>query len=184
MPELKIKEIKIPELRLPEMSRDDIAQAMGDARRDLDLSRLDPRRIDLPDVDLSKIDVPKAIADAAAAAGVVRARRRPRLPFIVGGLITIALVSFAVMNSPMIKSRLSEVARRARERMDERRAARLGGTETEPRAFDAAVAVPVDASAYADAPSGNSPYDGPSDLPQGLGADVYNDAPVEEPARG
>jgi hypothetical protein len=183
MPDLKIKDIKMPELHLPEMSRDDIVQAMGDARRDLDLSRFDPRKMDLPEVDLSKVDVPKAISEAAAAAGIVRASRRPRLPFILGGLVTIGLVSFAVMNSPMIKSRLSELARRAKERMDERRAARLGGSDLEPRAFDAAVAVPVEGSAYADATTGDSPFDGPSDLPPGLGADVYNDTPVEEHAR-
>jgi hypothetical protein len=188
MPDLKIKDIKMPELHLPEMSRDDIVQAMGDARRDFDLSRFDPRKLDLPEVDiskvdLSKVDVPKAIADAAAAAGIVRASRRPRLPFIVGGLVTIGLVSFAVRNSPMIKARLSELARRAKERMDERRAARLGGSDLEPRAFDAAVAVPVEGSAYTDATTGDSPFDGPSDLPPGLGADVYKDTPVEEHAR-
>jgi len=183
MPDLKIKDIKMPELHLPEMSRDDIVQAMGDARRDLDLSRFDPRKIDLPDVDLSKIDVPKAITEAAQAAGIVRASRRPRLSFIIGGLVTVALVGFALMNSTMIKSRLSELARRAKESMDERRAARLGGSDQEPRAFDAAVAVPVDPSAYADAPISDTPFDGPSDLPPGLGADVHHDAPVEEHAR-
>lgn len=182
MPDLKIKDIKMPELHLPEMSRNDIVSAMGDARRDLDLSRFDPRKLDLPDVDLSKVDVPKAIAEAAAAAGIVRSRRS-RLPFIIGGLVTIGLIGFAVMNSSMIKSRLSELARGAKERMDERRTARLGGSDQEPRAFDAAVAVPVESSAYADATTSDSPFDGSSDLPVGLGSDVYHDAPVEEHAR-
>ena len=50
MPELRIKEFRMPELHLPEMSRDDISRAIGDATRDVDLSRFDPRRVDLPEV--------------------------------------------------------------------------------------------------------------------------------------
>jgi hypothetical protein len=182
MPDLRIKDIHLPELHLPEMSRDDIVQAVGDARRDFDLSRFDPRRIDLSEVEAPKVDVPKAIADAAQAAGLVRSKSRPRLPFIVGGLITVGLVGLAVMNSPMIRTRLSEFAQRAKQRIEERRAARLG-TDLEPRAFDAAVAVPVESSAYADQAPAASTFDGPADLPAGLGADVYRDSPVEEHAR-
>ncbi len=39
MPELNLKELRkdlrIPELRLPEMSRDDIAKALGEARKEI-----------------------------------------------------------------------------------------------------------------------------------------------------
>jgi hypothetical protein len=124
MPELRLKEVRLPELRLPEMSKDDIARAIGDARR-IDLPEVDLPRIDLSKVDLPRLDVPKAVASATQAAGLVRSARRPRLPFIIGGLVTLALVGFALLNSPAVKPRLAEAARRARERMDERRAARM-----------------------------------------------------------
>ena len=180
MPELKIKEVRLPELRLPEMSRNDIVQAVSGARRDLDLTRRDPRMVELPDV--SGIDPRMALTEAAQATGLVKAPRRQRLPFVIGGLITLALVGIAILNSPMVKERLSEVARKARTRMDERRAERLG-TDLEPRAFDAAVAVSPETSPYADAlRSSTSPFDGPSDLPPGLGADVQHDGPLEERA--
>lgn len=183
MPDLRLDELRLPELKLPEMSRDDIVQAMHDKRRDLDLSRFDPRRID---IDLPDIDVQKAVSEAAHAAGLVRSSRLPRLPFIIGGLVTVFLVGFAVLTSPKVKPRLEEAARSARSRIDERRARwdAEHGEDLEPRAFDAAIAVPVEPSAFADsAPGQGSPFDGPSDLPAGLGADVYHDAPTHEPAK-
>ena len=150
MPDLRFREVHLPEVHLPEfhlpeMSRDDIVRAVGDARRDIDLSRLDPRRfempafdapkkqrprIDLSRIDLSKVDVPRTVATAAQAAGLLRAARRPRLPFILGGLVTLAIVGFALANSPMVRPRLEEIARRARQRLDERRAARRDGEST------------------------------------------------------
>jgi hypothetical protein len=182
MPELKIKDVRLPELHLPEMSRGDIVQAVSGARRDIDLSRFDPRKVELPDVELKNIDPRKAITEAAQAAGLVKAPRRQRLPFIVGGLITLGLVGVAIMNSPAIRQRLAEAAQRVKARIDERRAERLG-RDLEAHAFDAAVAVPVETSPYADtAPSSGSPFDGPSDLPPGFGADVQHDGPLEERA--
>ncbi len=185
MPDLRLNELRLPELHLPEMSRDDIVQAVNDKRRDIDLSRFDPRRIELPEVDLSKIDVQKAMGEAAQAAGIARSSRLPRLPFIIGGLVTLFLVGYAVLTSPRVKPRLDEVARKAKDRFDERRARWDAEHETnlEPRAFDAAVAVPVESSAFADDAPANSPFDGPSDLPAGFGADVYHDGPVEETAK-
>lgn len=72
MPELHLKD-RLAELRLPEMSRDDIAKALGEARKELgevrkdlndfrkdfeaprmDMSKLDPSKIDLSNVDLAK----------------------------------------------------------------------------------------------------------------------------------
>lgn len=184
MPDLRLNELRLPELHLPEMSRDDIVQAVNDKRRDIDLSRFDPRRIELPEVDLSKIDVQKAVTEAAQSAGIVR-RDRTRLPFVIGGLVTLALVAYAVVTNPRIKPRLDDLARKAKASFDERRARWDAdrGSDVEPRAFDAAVAVPVESSAFSDAAPAGSPYDGPSDLPAGFGADVYHDGPVEETAK-
>jgi hypothetical protein len=184
MPALRLREVHMPELHLPEMSRDEIVRVIGDARRDVDLGRLDPRRVDMPDIDLSKmelpaIDIPKAVATAVEAAGFARASRRPRLPFVIGGLIALALVGFALLTSPMVRPRLSALGQKMKERIDERRA--TDAESEEPHAFDNAVAVPIERSAFADhAPADGSPYDGPSDLPAGLGADA---SPVEEPVR-
>lgn len=185
MPDLRLNELRLPELHLPEMSRDDIVQAVNDKRRDIDLSRFDPRRIELPEVDLSKVDVQKAMTEAAQAAGIARRNRLPRLPFVIGGLVTLGLVAYAAITNPRVKPRLDALARKARASFEERRARWEAehGTDVEPRAFDAAVAAPVESSPFADAPVSGSPYDGPSDLPAGFGADVYHDGPVEETAK-
>jgi hypothetical protein len=189
MPELRLREVRLPELRLPEMSRDDIARAIGDARRDVDLTRFDPRRIDrsdadvrrveLPDfdlskVDLSKVDLPKAIAAAGQAVGIGRRQSRPRWPFVLGGVITLTLVGIAVLNSPAVKPRLAEAARRWKDRMEARRDERLGMTASvdegspmvepdtaeapslapdyAPGVETAAIGVPIEPDAYASAP--------------------------------
>jgi hypothetical protein len=177
MPALRLREIQLPELHLPEMTRDDIVRAIGDATRDVDIRRLDPRRVelpevDLPKVDLSEIDIPKAITTAMDSVRAGRSPRRSRLPFVIGGLVTLALVGFALLSSPMVRPRLSELGKKVKERIDERRAGEAVPGEPEAHAFDAAVAVPIEPSAFAkDAPAKGSPFDGTSDLPDGLGAD-------------
>ncbi len=196
MPTLRIREVRLPELHLPEMSREDISRAIGDATRDIDLSRLDPRGKEMPDIDLPKvdlkkidlsgIDLPKAVAaidlqKAVATASAMRGgKRRSRVPFVVGGLITLGLVGYALMSSPAVRPRLTSLGQRLKERVDERRAAMAArGEADEAHAFDAAVAVPIQPSAFADsAPTNGSPFDGSSDLPEGLGADVASEAPT------
>ena len=186
MPDLRLREVHLPELRLPEMSRDDIIRAIGDATRDVDLSRFDPRRgepvkepsplerakaqiakvdlsrIDLSKVDLSRVDVPKVIVTAGQAAGIVRRSRRPRLPLVIGGLVTIGLIGFALATSPMVRPRLDAVARKARARMDAMResadadesiieAPDVEAVETPAVAETAdAVAVPIEPTAFLD----------------------------------
>ena len=138
MPELRLREVRLPELHLPEMSRDDITRAIGDATRD----------VELPSVDLSKIDVPKAVASASQAVGLSRSTRVPRLPFIIGGLVTLGLIGFALLNSPAVKPRLQELARKAKEQIEERRAGRMAvdastdeaSTTVDPSGFDAPIA--------------------------------------------
>lgn len=173
MPELHLKDLRFPELRMPEMTRDDIAKALGEARKELGDVRKELGEM-RHDIDLSKIDVPKAVSDAATSVGqtvgLVK-RPRSRLPFIAGALVTIGLVGWAVRSSPSLKSRIQDVVQSARERMDAMRASDDGmsSDDMEPRAFDAAVTIPVERSAYADDLASNSPFDGPTDLPKGLG---------------
>ena len=197
MPDLHLRE-RIPELRLPEMSRDDIAKALGEARKELgevrkdlnefrrelevprmDLSKVDPSKFEMPNVDVAKEirDAGKDLRDAgkhmaknarSAAQDAGLAKRPSRLPFVIAGAITLGLVGWALANSPSIKARIRMAMQQVQDKMAERRAA---WDEDEPRAFDAAVAVPVQPSAYADATSDtNSPFaEPPSDTPEGFG---------------
>jgi hypothetical protein len=211
MPELNLRE-RLPELRLPEMSRDDIAKALGETRKELgevrkdlnafrreievprmDLSKVDPSKLEMPNVDVAKEirDAGKDLREAgkhmarnartaAQDAGLVK--RPSRLPFVIAGAVTLGLVGWALANSPSIKARLRLAIDQLRERMAERRNA---WDEDEPRAFDAAVAIPVQPSAYSDATSDqNSPFaEPPSDLPEGFGKTNGNRTTSDEPAR-
>jgi hypothetical protein len=216
MPELNLKDLRsrFPELRLPEMSRDDIAKALGEARKEIRDVRKDladfrqefemPRvmsAVELPAVDVSKIangamDGAKQVADtardnakqvakdarkAAENAGLVERKGPRRMPFILAGLVTLGLVTWAFANSPSVKMRLREGAQRARERMAERRST----WDDETRAFDAAPTAGVAASAYSDAlGSGTSPYaEPPTQLPEGLGKDTETNVTSDVPAR-
>ena len=181
MPDLRLREVHLPELRLPEMSREDIIRAIGEATRDVDLGRFDPRRVDVPEiepspierakaqlakvdlsrVDLSKVDLPKVIATAGQAAGVVRATRRPRLPFVIGGLVALGLVGFALLTSPMVRPRLDELGRKARARVDAMR--EPGSEDVDEPAFESpdveAVAVAIEPTAFLDAESAPAPVE-------------------------
>lgn len=132
MPRIPLGEVRLPELHLPEMSREQISRALADIRGDgarevervrseaprLELPDIDLPKVELPKVDLSKVDLPKAVADAAVAAGLVK-RRRSRLPFVIAGLVTLAVVGYALLTSPTIRPRVDEAARKLRSRFDE-----------------------------------------------------------------
>lgn len=178
MPTLTRKSFQLPELHLPEMRRDDIAKTLsdvrhelGEVRREIDKSRADIAKLhlpkfEMPDVDLSRLDVPKAVTSAAQSAGLMK-KRRSRVPFVIGGLITLGLLVWAALRSPTVQERVRTVAHDAREKIDAMRAQ----ADLEAHAFDAADTMPVEGSAYADTPIGaESPFDGPSDLPTGLGS--------------
>lgn len=178
MPTLTRKSFQLPELHLPEMRRDDIAKTLsdvrhelGEVRREIDKSRADIAKLhlpkfEMPDVDLSRLDVPKAVTSAAQSAGLMK-KRRSRVPFVIGGLITLGLLVWAALRSPTVQERFRTVAHDAREKIDAMRAQ----ADLEAHAFDAADTMPVEGSAYADTPIGaESPFDGPSDLPTGLGS--------------
>ncbi|MEX1173438.1 MAG: hypothetical protein WEG56_12605 [Chloroflexota bacterium] len=172
MPTIRLDDVRLPEFHLPEMSRDDITKAIGDARRDVDLSRFDPRKVELPDIDLSGVDVPKAIAGAAAAAGLVRPRRASRRPLVIGAAVVIGLAGFALLMSTGVRSRLAALAAKARERVAEWRGSMdTFDADDEAVAFDAADTAGVTTSPFADdLAAGTSPFDGPSPLPDGLGS--------------
>lgn len=171
MPAPRLDEVRLPELRLPELSRGEIVRALNDARHDVDLARFDPRRLDLPEVqrpriddprsalakidlsrvdlpaiDLTKIDLPNAVAVVAKTAGLVRAPRA-RWPWIVAGVVTVAVVGAAIVASPTVRPRLEEAARRWRARLDARRSGTqdAGSAPSDP----GIVAVPIEPSAYA-----------------------------------
>ncbi len=137
MPALRLREIQLPELHLPEMSRDDIVRAIGDATRD----------VELPKVDLPAIDIPTAISNAVEAAGIRRSSRRARLPFVIGGLITLGLVGFALLTSPMVRPRLTELGQKMKQRIDDRRSTGLDGED--PMSTEA-IAVPIEPAAFAE----------------------------------
>lgn len=177
MPTFTRKSFQLPELHLPEMRRDDIAKTLSDVRHELgevrreidksraDLAKLQLPKFEMPDVDLSRLDVPRAVTSAAQSAGLMK-RRRSRAPFVLGGLVTIALLIWAALRSPSVQERVRTIAQDARERIDAMRTP----ADLEPHAFDAADTMAVEGSTYADASiGGETPFDGPSDLPSGLG---------------
>ncbi len=195
MPELRLRDLRIPEFKLPEMTRDDIAKALGEARkelvdvrrdlndfrREMEIPRVDLSKVEMPKVDLSKVEVPKearkaakkaskSVTKAAQEAGLVK-KPASRMPIVIAAGIVLALVGWALANSPSIRARLQTLAGQARDRMAERRDPWSADVDDEPRAFDAAVAVPVEPSAYAETlPGTDSPYaEPPSDTPDGFG---------------
>lgn len=175
----------------------EVRKDLNDFRKDfdaprMDMSRIDPSKFEMPSVDLAKEirdasndlrdagkhlsknarkaaqDAGKNARSAAQDAGLVK--RPSRIPFILAGAVTLGLVGWALANSPSIKARIRLAAQQMQDKMAERRAA-WDEDEAEPHAFDAAVGVPVEPSAYSDATSEkNSPFaEPPSDLPEGLG---------------
>jgi Sec-independent protein translocase protein TatA len=212
MPELNLrdirKDLRFPELRLPEMSRDDIAKALGEARkemqevrkdlndfrREFEVPKVDVSAVEMPRIDLSKVDLEKVSKDArkmskdarknarqaAQKAGLVKGPSR--IPFVLVGLATLGLVAWALA-TPGVKARLQEAARQIRERMDEQRNAWERDDET--RAFDAAETAGVTPNAYADsidAPA--SPFaEPPTGLPERLGDNGAHKIEGDEPAR-
>lgn len=224
MPALNLKDIRkdlrFPELRLPEMSRDDIAKALGEARKEMADVRRDlnefRRDFEMPNINVSRADVENVADDvarnareaakdarkaskdaakvlgknvekgrkealkAAQKAGIVK--KPSRVPYVLGGLVTLGLVGWA-LSTPSVKDRLRSVAQQARERFDEMRAERMRSDD--PYAFDAAQPAGVAPSPFSDAVSSDSPFaQPPSDLPDGLGGSGSDAGqPAAKPAR-
>jgi hypothetical protein len=215
MPELNLKDIRkdfrLPELRLPEMSRDDIAKALGEARKELsevrrelnefrrefEMPKVDATVVELPKVDMSKVskdaeqlgkdarkmakDARKSAKEAAQKAGLIR--RPSRIPFVLVGLATMGLVAWALA-TPGVKTRLRDAAQQAQKRMAERRSA--WDLDEETRAFDAAAPAGVKSSPYkASIDPVQSPFsEPPTELPDKLGATgATHKIETDQPAR-
>lgn len=96
---------------------------------DFDLSKIDLTRVEMP-----KIDLGKAVNDASIAIGLSKPRPS-RWPVALGALIVVGLTGWVVMNSAMLRERLTQAKQRLTERVDEMRAERL---DKETVAFTAA----------------------------------------------
>jgi len=134
MPDLHLPDVRLSELRLPEMTREEIISALRATPGRFDLARFDPRtsdsdsaapqRIRFPEVDWSRIDVPAAIAGLSQASAMVRSTRRlpiPRLPLVIGGVVVVGLVGFALLRSPRFRPRVEAAGRGLRGALDARR---------------------------------------------------------------
>lgn len=111
-PRLELPDIDLPKVELPKV---DVPKV--DVTK-VELPKVDLSKVDLRKLDLSKVDLPKVVADAAVAAGLVK-RRRSRLPFVIAGLVTLAVVGYALLTSPTIRPRIDDAARKLRSRFDE-----------------------------------------------------------------
>jgi len=215
MPELNLKDLRtrFPELRLPEMSRDDIAKALGEARKEIRDVRKDlaefrqdfemPRvvsAVDLSSVDVEKIangakDGAKQVADTARD-NAMQVAKEARKAAENAGLIErrrsrvpfvfAGLVTLGLVTWAFANS--PSVKMRLREgaqRARERMNERRSTWNDEVRAFDATPTAGVDPSTYSDAlGTANSPYaEPPTPLPQGLGSDEESNVTNDVPAR-
>jgi hypothetical protein len=168
MPELPVKESRLPELHLPEISRNDIMRSLSEIRMpDVDLPKVERPRFDLPDIG-------KAVAGAAAAAGIVR-RSRPRWPFAVGGLILAGLATAAILSNETLRAKIAGGIEALRERVTAMRSTdieELDVDQDEPVAFDAAKTASItETSPYSE----GSTAEATADYPAGLGSNGHED---------
>ncbi|MEO8571738.1 MAG: hypothetical protein ABI553_08560 [Chloroflexota bacterium] len=162
MPELPVKDVRLSDLHMPELKREDILRALSEIPRpDVDLSKLERPKFDLP-----SIDVGKAMAGAAAAAGISRRNKSTRWPLAVGGLIVAGLAAWAILTNEMVRSRLAGAAGAVKERIATMRSGdeELQIDPDEAIAFDAAATHPIESPPYADATVDTTGY------PAGLGS--------------
>jgi hypothetical protein len=175
MPELPVKETRMSELHLPEINRSDIMRSLSEIKMpDVDLSKVERPKFDLPDIG-------KALAGAAAAAGIGR-RARPRWPFAVGGLILAGLATAAILSNETIRSKIAAGFEALRERVSAMRSTDYDELDIDhdPIAFDAAPTAPIETSPYSD----GSTADATADYPSGLGSNGHEDGipAFEEPS--
>lgn len=195
MPELNLKElrrdIRLPELRLPEMSRDDIAKALGEARkeirevrkdiesfrRDFEVPRVDITAVEMPSVDMAKVaDGAKQVAEGArdgakqvakgargAAEQVGLVKPANRLPR--APFVLAGLVTIGLVAWALISSPTVKTRlRHGAQRARERMAERRNAWDfdEDTHAFDAAQTAGAAPSPYADAiDSPDSPFTEP-----------------------
>ncbi len=151
---------------------------------EFELSGLERPRMELPDaisdfdwprIDLPSLDVGKAIAGAAAGAGVGRHARRPRWPLAVAGLVIAGLAGWAVLSQDALRVRLTRGAQAFQERISAIRSdvqRRSEGVSGRPIAFSAAQTAPIEISPFADGPTVEA-----TGYPAGLGS-TSSDGPL------
>jgi hypothetical protein len=160
MPELPVKETRMPELHLPEISRKDIMRSLSEMR--------------MPEVELPDVDLGKAVAGAAAAAGISRPSPR-RWPFAVAGLIVAGVATAAILSNETIRARISSGIDAVRDRFQAMRSSgydELDIDRDDAVAFDAAQTAPIaDVTPYSE----GSVLDTTADYPSGLGSNGHED---------
>ena len=215
MPELNLKDLRtrLPELRLPEMTRDDIAKALGEARKEIRDVRKDladfrqdfemPRgvsAVDLSSVDVEKIangakDGAKQVADTARdnAMQVVKEARKAaeNAGFVERRgnrripFVFAGLVTIGLVTWAFANSPSVKMRLREGAQRARERMNERRSTWDEPRAFDEAPTAGVHAATYSGAlGSTDSPYaEPPTPLPEGLGNDQESKITDDVPAR-
>ena len=179
MPELPVKEVRVPELHLPEINRNDIMRSLSERMPDVDLPKVDLPKVERPKFDMQ--DIGKAVAGAAAAAGMGR-RSRPRWPFVVGGVILAGLATAAIMSNESIRAKIAAGFDALRERVSAMRSTSYDDLDIDQEsiAFDAAPTAPItETSPYSE----GSTADATADYPSGLGSNGQDGIPAfEEPS--
>lgn len=146
MPEFTVKEVRLPELHLPEIKRDEIVRSLsGIHLPEVDLAKARRAGIKVPPVTLTSSDVGRLIAAVARfvrpapsrgrwltglvgrrlpspIARIVQPRpSRSRWPIVFGAMIVAAFGAWMLLRRPVVRRRVEEAGRRARERFDELR---------------------------------------------------------------
>ena len=149
MPEFKLPTAKFPDLR--EMRADDIRHAIAEVPR--------------PDIHLSDIadaasTATQAAAKAATAATTkaasatdhlpIRRKRSSRRPMAIAGLLIAVLGIIAVANAGWIRTRLNEMAQRARERMEAQRVSGSLEHLSDEEGYTGSVGIPIEPDTYAE----------------------------------
>jgi hypothetical protein len=120
MPDLSLPEIHLPDVKLPDglrdMSRQDIQNAIGDARGRM------PKRIEMPDIDLSKMELPRALEGRLPKAVEdrlpMKRRTNPILP--IAALLAVGSMCVAawwLITSPTASTRVRQAVDRLRYKM-------------------------------------------------------------------
>ena len=148
------KDDRRPDIRLPEIDLKKVELP------DIDLRKLELPKVDLSSIEVPKVDLGKAVADAAIAVGLAKPRRS-RWPYVVAAGVIVALAGWAVMNSELIRERISRTRSWI---MDRSGSIETDEFDREPVAFTATPTAPLDQPSI-DSVSGEIG----SDYPDGLG---------------
>lgn len=138
MPEPTVKSARPAVLRLPEMGRHQIMRALSEIHLpDIDLTKIDLTHIELPKAaqdqiaksraDIGKIDLPKAVSEMELpkavsgpliAAGIVKAPKPRRWPYLLIGVVVAGMVATFIAKQAGTRIRTEQAMRAARERAD------------------------------------------------------------------